>query len=223
MGNLEKINILLNKVKKTIVFLTVLLLILPGVAKAGDRAPVSGNNGILLVSLSPIGSGKNSNRNPKKKIKEDCPKCEGIIVGTRWCDNKNGTVTDLTTGLVWLKSASWGWVFPFWADSIKGTNAFDRAAQVKSGNPKALTDNSVAGDWRLPTINELKGLTSGPEAVSSSAMRAFTNVQPDWYWSGTSYATGADSAWNVGMHYGDVNNSNKAYNYHVWPVRGGND
>ena len=44
--------------------------------------------------------------------------CTGTLNGTRWCDNGDGTVTDLTTGLVWLKDATcvgqWSW-YESWA------------------------------------------------------------------------------------------------------------
>ena len=33
--------------------------------------------------------------------------CKGTLVGTRWCDNGDATVTDMTTGLVWLKYTDW--------------------------------------------------------------------------------------------------------------------
>jgi hypothetical protein len=35
--------------------------------------------------------------------------CSGTLSsGGRWCDNGNGTVTDMTTGLIWLKNATCG-------------------------------------------------------------------------------------------------------------------
>ena len=39
-----------------------------------------------------------------------CPDtCEGTVsAGGRWCDQGDGTVKDMTTGLVWLKKADWG-------------------------------------------------------------------------------------------------------------------
>lgn len=37
-----------------------------------------------------------------------CCTCKGTLYENRWCDNGNGTVTDLTTCLVWLKKADWG-------------------------------------------------------------------------------------------------------------------
>ena len=33
-----------------------------------------------------------------------CCECLGTLNGTRWCDNEDGTVTDLSTCLVWLKN-----------------------------------------------------------------------------------------------------------------------
>ena len=33
--------------------------------------------------------------------------CTGTLDGTRWC-HKNGTVRDMTTGLIWLERADWG-------------------------------------------------------------------------------------------------------------------
>lgn len=179
---------------------------------------------ILLASHQPLSDPiYNTEDIPEINSPEPAePECEGMLHGSRWCDNNDGTVTDLTTGLTWLKNASWGRTYPYWADSIEGTNAFERAAQVESGHPELLTDNSARGDWRLPTISELKALTSGPEGVSVKNMQAFNDIQPDWYWSATDHETGGDSALNVGMHFGDVNISNKAFSYHVWPVRNSN-
>lgn len=78
------------------------------------------------------------------------PTCNGTINGTRWCDNGNGTVTDLTTGMVWLKDAFWGGLIPFWANTVNGVNAHYRAAQVEdgitisiSGVTTTLSDGSV--------------------------------------------------------------------------------
>ncbi|MBF0525372.1 MAG: hypothetical protein HQK56_09785 [Deltaproteobacteria bacterium] len=73
-----------------------------------------------------------------------CVVCKGQLSSQgRWCDNKDGTVTDMNTGMIWLKNASWGGKSPY-------NNSFDRTAQVKAGNPTTLTDGSQEGDWRLP-------------------------------------------------------------------------
>jgi len=156
------------------------------------------------------------------KITEKCITCEGTLNGTRWCDQGDGTVKDMTTGLVWLKDAAWGGGYAFWVNTISGTNAHDRAAQVRNGNPTTLTDGSVEGDWRLPTKEELYGLTHGTEQVRSGTQRAFTGVQSSYYWSSTTYASATNYAWGVGMGDGSVHSDYKGNDYYVWPVRSDN-
>ena len=150
--------------------------------------------------------------------KPDCS--SGTLNGTRWCDNGDGSVTDLTTGLIWMKNASWGLRYPFWGNSLSVTNAHDRAAVVKNGTPPTLTDGSGEGYWRLPTLSELTHLANGVEQVRSDTPRAFSGVQADNYWSSTTLSSpAAHMAWYVELDSGAVNSGYKAnYNY-VWPVR----
>ena len=65
--------------------------------------------------------------------------CAGTLVGTRWCDNGDSTVTDMTTGLVWLKFADWGGLKP-WRSNTSGD--YDDARDQ---------DRSFAG-WRCGTF-----------------------------------------------------------------------
>ena len=157
------------------------------------------------------------------KITDKCITCEGTLTGTRWCDQGDGTVKDMTTGLVWLKNASWGGAYAFWVNTMNGTNAHDRAAQLWNG-VGGLSDGSLEGDWRLPTKYELYGLAHGTEAVSSGTPRAFTGVQSYVYWSSTTYANDTNRAWLVSMNDGSVGDSNKANNFlrFIWPVRSDN-
>jgi hypothetical protein len=157
------------------------------------------------------------------KITEKCITCEGTLNGTRWCDQGNGTVLDMTTGLVWLKDASWGGQYSFWVNTINGTNAQDRTAQVRNGNPGTLTDGSIAGEWRLPTIKELHGLANGTEPVRYSSPQAFTGVQPAYYWSSTTSTSNPSLAWDVSMASGYAYVIGKGItNDYVWPVRSDN-
>jgi hypothetical protein len=71
----------------------------------------------------------------------------------RFVDNGDGTVTDALTGLVWLKNANcYG--------SMSWPNAMSLTGMIKSGWCE-LSDGSVAGDWRLPDIEELIDLGGG--------------------------------------------------------------
>jgi hypothetical protein len=140
-------------------------------------------------------------------------------------NNNNGTVTDNLTGLIWLKNANC-FGMRAWAEALADANS------LASGNC-SLSDGSVAGDWRLPNVKELQSLIDFAyyyPALSNAAGTgkwvagdpSFTGVQPDFYWSGTTYANVTAFAWRVHLDAGDTNGANKPTTQHyVWPVRGG--
>ena len=149
--------------------------------------------------------------------------CTGSLsAGGRWCDRGDGTVKDMTTGLVWLKDASWGCSFPLWTDG-NSMDALYRTIQVKNGTPDSLADGSVEGDWRLPTKEELYGLANGTEAIRVDSMGAFLDVNPLGYWTSTTNANDPSNAWCVSSTNGyAVNFCRKTENLCVWPVRRSN-
>jgi hypothetical protein len=156
----------------------------------------------------------------------------------RFTDNGNGTVTDNLTGLIWLRDANCkepaggiardGGLLN-WPAALAWCN---RLAHGRCG----LADNSAAGDWRLPNINELKSLVDhsrhDPDLPGG---HPFLNVQSLWYWSSTSNPVYTAGAFNVGMSRGSVHVTDKLPNRFgssnvsdkdgsalgVWPVRGG--
>ena len=143
--------------------------------------------------------------------------------GGRFTDNGNGTVTDNKTDLIWLKNAN-----------CFGTKTWDSALAAASGLTSGscgLTDGSVSGAWRLPTIGELESLVDRnfySPALSNAAGTAkwteggaFSGVQTDYYWSSTTYADSTSNAWFVSLYNGSVNRHGKTYDLYVWPVRGG--
>lgn len=151
-----------------------------------------------------------------------CATCSGTLsAGGRWCDQADGTVKDMTTGLVWLQDAAWGGEYAFWVDTMTGTNAHDRAAQVRNGNPASLTDGSVEGGWRLPTYQELYGLAHGTEAIRSASPAPFTGVQACYYWSSSTIATAPRNVRTVGLGNGLSGIRSKNFAFCVWPVRAG--
>lgn len=160
-----------------------------------------------------------------------CSPCKGTrSAGGRWCDNGDGTVTDMTTCLVWLKYASWGGDKP-WRSNTNTSGDYDdahrRAGILKkneliksSGESVYLVDDSDLGDWRLPTKTELSGIINeGGETVSASNMQLFEGVQTAYYWSSTTYDTSPTHVWCVFMSNGFLNSRLKTSNYPVWPVR----
>jgi hypothetical protein len=137
-------------------------------------------------------------------------------------DNGDGTVTDTRTGLVWLKNAN-----PCgtknWADAVAYCNSL-------ASGMAGLTDGSIAGQWRLPSKEELEGIGTDPPTtwylgycpVAWTMPGApFVGVQADLYWSSESYYTDGVHAWLVPMAvYGYVGTLYGYYTYYVWPVRG---
>jgi hypothetical protein len=160
-----------------------------------------------------------------------CTCANGTLNGTRWCDNGDGTVTDLLGDstnnnagqcLVWLKNANCSANL---ANINKtGTLVWDDATIWSSAVINGicgLSDGSSGYEWRLPTQAELKGITNGTEAVFSRRMRAFTGIQSSLYWSSTTHRHYTTNAWYVVMLDSDVGYTTKGDDYYVWPVRDG--
>jgi len=165
-------------------------------------------------------------------VNNKCGPCKGTrSSGGRWCDNGDGTVTDMTTCLVWLKYAGWGGI-KFWWYSSGTDDAHNRAGILESGEtispsgetPFILTDDSVVGDWRLPTKTELSGIINeGGETVSYSNMQLFQGMSGSFHWSSTSTPTHSGYAYTVHMTTGVVGSHQKDFQpKSVWPVRLGN-
>ena len=145
----------------------------------------------------------------------------GVGQLSRFADNQNGTVTDSVTGLVWLKNAGC-FRSATWASALAQVNALASGAC-------GLSDESTAGEWRLPNINELESLVD--VSLSNPALtpgNPFTNVSTAIYWSSTSYfggQTGSPNAWAI--RFGDgrfindsVGNNKVTASNEVWAVRG---
>jgi len=119
----------------------------------------------------------------------------------RFIDNSNGTITDKLTGLIWLKNANCFGIQP-WATAINFANGLAHGAC-------GLSDNSAAGDWRLPNVNELTSLVDigqfDPVLPSDHPFTDFQSGQP--YWSSTTWLDATDTgtgAWTVGFTAGGV-------------------
>ena len=132
----------------------------------------------------------------------------------RFIDNRDGTVTDRLTELMWLKNAN-----AFGTKSWQ--HALDACKGLSSGNA-GLHDRSNAGDWRLPNLFELRSLmdysTFNPALTPG---HPFDNVIPSLYWSSTTVASAPNLARFVFVGVGPSVWDHKSVLMHVWPVRGG--
>lgn len=179
-----------------------------------DFAAYDGSN--PLVSLAATG------QQTSYAAGDDASQQKGVAwPSPRFTNNEDGTVTDSLTGLIWLQDAGC-FAATTWSAALADVN------QLSSG-ACGLSDGSVAGQWRLPNINELESLidvsASGP---ALPAQNYFANVSEGVYWSSTSYfggETGSPEAWTIrlsdGRYMNDSNANVKATaNNGVWAVKG---
>ncbi|MCP4707919.1 MAG: DUF1566 domain-containing protein [Planctomycetes bacterium] len=141
----------------------------------------------------------------------------------RFTNNDNGTVTDNLTGLIWLKNANC-------FGERTWSQALSDCATLAPGYC-GLTDDSSAGDWRLPNSKELFSLIDfgfyGPALSNTSGAGQwvegdpFTGGLPGSYWSSSTYANDATSPWRVNLNDGWVSYIGKSTPLYVLPVRGG--
>ena len=150
---------------------------------------------------------------------EQLPGQDGQLqAGARWpsprfTDNgDDGTVTDNLTGLVWLRNAD-TFGRRSWEDALKACNELE-AGQFD------LDDESKAGDWRLPNVNELRSLIDYSQfAPALPAGHPFIGVESSLYWSSTTVASSPRFARFVFIGIGPSVWDHKSVLMNVWPVR----
>ncbi|MCP4540411.1 MAG: DUF1566 domain-containing protein [Chloroflexi bacterium] len=137
-----------------------------------------------------------------------------------------GIVTDNLTGLIWLRDANCSYFTAVdWQTQMAEVN------NLASGTC-SLTDSSIAGDWRMPNVNELATLTDfgfdDPAVPNTAGTGQWTQGNPfnniissGQYWTSTDYAgnPGAQK-WVINMRGGFRNFTGVTGNHKVWPVRG---
>lgn len=130
----------------------------------------------------------------------------------RFVDNKDGTVTDLKSGLMWLQDAN----FPRQSLPIEISRKY--LEKLNRGE----YENHGYTDWRLPTIKEFQNLVD--KSRSSPALSVghpFLNVQNGYYWSSSGGINIVEYIWLMDITYGIVKFDYPSYcNFqYIWPVR----
>lgn len=126
----------------------------------------------------------------------------------RFVKSGDQMIGDRLTGLVWTENAN----------PTGGPKTWQEALDYV----KTLNDTKHLGqvDWRLPNVNELASLVNiQTDLAWWLRTQEFRNLQVDYYWTSTTYASYAACAWSVGIYGGIVAGHDKSDHYFVWPVR----
>ena len=115
------------------------------------------------------------------------------VEAASFIDNKNGTVTDSTTGLVWQKADSFH-------ELKKGLNWYDALEYITRKNSEKFAGHD---DWRLPTLKELNRLWQPSGKIKSKDEEdlglpsEFAGGGSYYIWTGDE--RGLDHAWYFGL------------------------
>lgn len=132
--------------------------------------------------------------------------------GPKFLDNGDGTISDLRTGLMWVKDPS-----------ECGGNFGTPGSPSKMVWSMAIDDclslvYAGHSDWRLPNVKELQSIVDyGKAAPTINAI--FTNAQSDNHWTSTTLVTADAAGWFITFNTGVVFNFSKGSSCYVRPVR----
>ncbi|MBF0118366.1 MAG: DUF1566 domain-containing protein [Desulfobacterales bacterium] len=134
----------------------------------------------------------------------------------RFSDNGDGTITDVLTGLMWLKNANC-----FKPSTWK--NAIEKVADLNTNPFKYSCGGYTAKykDWRLPNRKELFSIVdhSKYNPCLPKGHPFIINGQDGNYWSSTTNPRITGHAWFLRINYGSIDYHDKSKEYYIWPVR----
>lgn len=150
---------------------------------------------------------------------------------SQFTDNRNGTVLDNKTGLMWKKCSEG----QLWDNNTNSCNGAATPYVWKSALQQAQFLNTNGGfasytDWRVPNINELESIVEKQCDQPAINLSIFSNVSPisfneSQFWSSSPAPTsgyGSHGAWLVNFVSGSDETFNKAdYSFAVRLVRSG--
>lgn len=129
-------------------------------------------------------------------------------------DNGDGTVSHLETGLMWKRCA----------EGQTGAQCEGKATPYYWDDAaKRFSRHAFAGksDWRMPTIDELKGIVEKRCKGPSFNLEIFPNAPTSVLWSSSEIPGRDDKAWQMYSPSGVAIKGNKAVEGRIRLVRGG--
>ncbi|MEA1954128.1 MAG: DUF1566 domain-containing protein, partial [Campylobacterota bacterium] len=137
-------------------------------------------------------------------------------------DDAKEVVTDHLTNLEWADDASVASVRKQWVTQANydAGNYFDTSGDTATTYCATLALDG--GGWRLPTIEELVGLSDyGRHTPAIDPVFVNVDGSLSTYWSSTSNASYSSTAWLVSFYSGTQSYGSKDYNGYVRCVRAG--
>ena len=183
----------------------------------GTAASASGgaSKAARLINLPQTGQTKSYGTDDDGKLRR------GIAwPNPRFTNNKDETITDNLTGLMWTYEART-------AGPAQCSPYLNKEWKEALQHIKCLNEHKYAGydDWRLPNVNELESLVNVDQTNSAIWLTAqgFRNVQQLFYWTSTTDVRRPELAWVVVMYSGNVFSRDKKGRkvFPLWPVRSG--
>jgi hypothetical protein len=142
-----------------------------------------------------------------------------VSVPHRFTDNRNGTVTDNLTGLIWLKDAGC-----FGAADYETTYGTIADFNDNPGGYDCTEYSASYDDWRLSNRTELLSLIDRSQATPPLPPgHPFVNINSGAYRSASTYAdpVHTHNEWQVDMFYYGLPTYSSKGTKPFWPVRGG--
>ena len=114
------------------------------------------------------------------------------IGDVRFIDNRDGTITDRKTSLMWPRNGKMVWKAVSWEEAVVYCEKLQYASHA---------------DWRLPTKKEwITLIDMGSQNPALPGFNPFTNIITYMdYWSITGYKAGRVYAWSANLYYGKIN------------------